>query len=258
MHLVSVRNEKFPVINPRYLGWRDCTPSLKRGPLVQTCWFLYYVVSGCGTFQIGQRSYRVESGHMFCFPPNTEVCYQADDQDPWSYIWVGFDGPGELPVKLGDVIECPGALRFFTAMRICQVQGGGRSAYICARIWDLFAYLAERQPTPSDYIDQALAYMQGEYIEGITVTDIAQRLNMDRSHFTTRFKKRVGVSPKKYLMDLRMRVAATLLSDGHSVGVTATSVGYGDIYTFSKMFRRFHGTSPTEYAKRDPASKKPL
>lgn len=249
MHLVSIPNEELPGINPRYLGWRNCEPGLKKGPVVQPHWFLYYVVSGKGTFYIRDKVYPVTAGQMFVFSPYTQVSYEADEKEPWSYIWVGFDYPGELPVKLEDVNDYPGALRYFSALRQCEKMTGGRSLYLAAQIWELFSHLAENERRKKDFIDEALGFMQSEYAEGITVADIAKRLNMDRSHFSVRFKKRVGTSPSRYLMDIRMRLAATLLSGGTSVSVTATSVGYGDIYIFSKMFRRFYGMSPREYIK---------
>ena len=45
-----------------------------------------------------------------------------------------------------------------------------------------------------------------------------------------------------------MSVAASLLANGNvTVSVTAYSVGYTDIFTFSKMFKKHFGISPKEY-----------
>lgn len=158
---------------------------------------------------------------------------------------MGFTYPGDLPVALGDVTDCPGALKLFTAMKNCEKLSGGRSAYLCAQIWELFAHLMEGSSKKEDFVDQALAYMQSEYSGRLTAAAIAQHLNLDRSYFSTQFKKRVGVSPGKYLLSLRMQIAASLLADGASVSVTAASVGYADIYVFSKAFKRFYGISPS-------------
>lgn len=249
MHLVPIQDEGYPGLKPVALGWQECPPGHSFGPAVRTYWLLHYVVSGCGTFQIGDRSYPVKAGSMFVIPPYVQAYYEADRQDPWHYVWVGFTYPGELPVKLADVVVCPGALRLFNAMKICEKQTSGRTAYLSAQIWELFAHLMERDPTEADCVDDAMAIMHTEYANDLTATDLARRLNMDRSYFSTRFKQRVGVSPGKYLMDLRMKVAATLLTQGATVGVTAISVGYADIYVFSKMFKRFYGMSPTKYIK---------
>jgi AraC-like DNA-binding protein len=84
----------------------------------------------------------------------------------------------------------------------------------------------------------------------ITVEAIASRLGLNRSYFSTLFKRTTGVSPKRYLFDYRMRIAGTLLREKRTaVSVAANSVGYGDIFNFSKMFKRAYGCSPLEYAK---------
>ena len=249
MHSLPISDENYPGINPLFLGQRQCDPGFKNGPAVRPYWLLHYVVSGSGRFWIRDKEYTVGAGNMFVIPPYAQSTYQADPEDPWEYIWVGFTYPGTLPVELSDVMECPGALRLFRAMMGCEKYTSGRSAYLCAQIWELFSHLMARAGKKADFIDQALSYMRADYSGKLTTTELANRLNLDRSYFSTQFKKRVGVSPGQYLLDLRMTTAANLLCSGTSVSVTATSVGYADIYIFSKMFKRFYGVSPTQYLK---------
>ena len=98
----------------------------------------------------------------------------------------------------------------------------------------------------------ALDCIHSEYVEPITVETIAHRLGLNRSYFSTLFKSRIGISPKRYLFEHRMRIAATLLTEEKtSVSVTANSVGYSDIFNFSKMFKQFYGVSPAEYARKN-------
>lgn len=249
MHTVYIRNMRYPGLNPVVLGWRKCPPDHKNGPHVRPFWLLYYVVNGCGTLYFDDQSYPVKAGSLFVLPPYVQATHQADSQDPWELTWVGFRYPGALPVNLPPVTECPGAMQIFESMRSCEKRSGGRTEYLCAQLWRLFAFFNENERKETDCIDEAMSYIQAEYTEGLTVTDLAKRLKIDRSHFSCRFKQRMGVSPGKYLLKLRMEQAATMLTGGASVSVTAASVGYADIYIFSKMFRRFYGVTPTEYKK---------
>ena len=69
----------------------------------------------------------------------------------------------------------------------------------------------------------------------------------ERTYFSNIFTKKMGCSPKQFLMKYRMEQAQKLLSRGYSVTTTAISVGYSDVYTFSKMFKQQFGQSPSRY-----------
>ena len=82
----------------------------------------------------------------------------------------------------------------------------------------------------------------------IGVSDIAEALALERSYFSSLFKKETGISPQRYLMEYRFNRAAELLREhGYSVSRAANAVGYAEVTNFSKMFRRFFGVSATEY-----------
>lgn len=245
---VIVTDYKYKEINPMHFGFQDCEKLHSHGPAVRTYWLIHYIVSGYGYYTIGGREYNLGPGEMFVIPPFVETFYQADSENPWSYIWIGFHADNGLPVELNDTIYCPEGLAIFNRMKNCTKRTNGRSAFLCARLWELFDILLERKDTPVDYVGQALDCIHSEYMTPLTVDDIASRLNLARCYFSTLFKKTVGISPKQYLLNYRMTVAASLMTDmKKSITVTASSVGYPDIYSFSKMFKQHFGVSPSEY-----------
>ena len=189
-------------------------------------------------------------GDLFVIPPFAETFYRASQEHPWEYIWIGFTCRGELPLSLGDTAFCPEALSVFNEMKRCESLSGGRSAFLCARLWDLFSLLSESRSREKDFVEDALACIHSEYMNDLTVEQIAGRLNLDRSYFSVRFKERMGISPKQYLVRYRMSLAAKLMTENQkSVSVAAYSVGYPDIFSFSKMFKRCYGVSPQEYVR---------
>ena len=102
----------------------------------------------------------------------------------------------------------------------------------------------------NDYIEKALHCINAEYMTDISVAQLAERLNLDRCYFSTLFSKQVGVSPSQYLMNLRLdRARELMLRHDQSPSVAAASVGYTDIYNFSKMFKKKYGTSPRRYIR---------
>ncbi len=237
-------------LDPLFYGQQTCKPDHAWGPGVRLYWLIHYVVSGKGEFRIGGKEYTLSPGYVFVIPPYQEVSYRANHDDPWEYMWVGFQVDGDMPLSLEPVIHCPDAFGIFRAMPDSQGMTGGAKAYVTGQLWRFFSMLMDRHNPVEDAVSTALNYIHSKYMYPLSVEDISQKVGLERSYFTTLFTRQMGVSPGKYLQNHRMEIAAILLTrDNYSVSTTAMSVGYADIYTFSKTFKRHFGLSPREYAK---------
>lgn len=239
-------------LNPVQFGHENCEPSHAYGPAVRTHWLLHYVAAGFGRFTRESVTYKVGPGQIFVIPPYLETYYEADKERPWQYIWIGFTTEEELPEMLYQpVIFCPDAGEIFNEMMSCSSMENGRSAFLSGCLWKLMAALLERGKPKSDYIEKALNCMHSEYAQGITVKEIAGRLGLDRSYFSTIFSERVGTAPGEYLGNLRLNKAAELMTAyGERPSTAAFSVGYADVCHFSKVFKKHFGVSPREYCKK--------
>lgn len=238
-------------LNPVQFGYENCVPSHFFGPAVRPHWLLHYVVSGFGIFTRDGVTHRIGPGQMFVIPPYLETYYEADSERPWKYMWIGFTTEEQLPEIFSQpVISCPDAGALFDEMLACSNMENGRSAFLSGCLWKLVAVLLDHGKPKADYIDKALSYMHTEYTRQITIKDIAERLGLDRSYFSTIFSERVGTSPSEYLINLRLAKAAELMTIyGERPSTAAISVGYEDLYHFSKIFKKHFGVSPREYKK---------
>lgn len=238
-------------LNPMQFGYQHCEKAHSFGPAVRSHWLLHYVVSGCGIFKINGKTHHIKAGDMFCIPPFIETYYEADSQDPWYYIWIGFTTDTALPATLHSKMHLPEAKPLFLQMQQCKDFKTGKSSFLAAKLWELMALILEHEKGEIDYIDKALSCIKSEYMNGLTVAELAERLNLDRSYFSSYFKKRMGVSPQDYIVNLRLQTACQLMLEYQESPITAAnSVGYSDIYTFSKMFKRKYGLSPRAYIEK--------
>lgn len=246
-------------INPRECGSEICKPLHSFGPAVRSYWLLHFVVCGNGIFKTARGSYRLSSNDMFIIRPYEITYYEADKADPWKYIWLGFSSKIKLPslISSHDSAYVPYAADIFKAAIEFDDDGAhseGYEAFLCSKIWELIGRVQSRERfsgTSSElYIKQALNIMEAEFQNPLTVADVAARLHLDRSYFSTLFNRILKRSPHSYLTDLRMkRAAEMLLSDRYTVSVVASSVGYSDVFVFSRAFKSFFGVSPSEYRK---------
>ena len=75
-----------------YCGYAYCEPLHSYGPAVRPNYLLHYIMSGKGIYQIDGATHTLGKGEGFLIEPNKQTFYQADVQEPWSYLWIGFDG----------------------------------------------------------------------------------------------------------------------------------------------------------------------
>lgn len=247
--------------NPVNAGYEACSPSHSYGPTTRDHVLLHYIASGKGVFVRDGKRYNLSKGSCFIIRPQEVTYYEADENDPWHYIWVGFTS-AEIPrFLLNDVIDASAAEEIF-----CELEekldlynsafgdGGVREAFVCGRIAEIMARLqiaAFGASLENSEMEIAKNYIDTNYGQEIKIGEIAGLFHFDSSYFSRAFKKHFGVSPQTYLVKKRLSEAAKLMqSYGFSPSAAANAVGYSDIYLFSKMFKRHYGIPPREYRKK--------
>jgi AraC-like DNA-binding protein len=107
------------------------------------------------------------------------------------------------------------------------------------------------QNTANTYVQKGIEYISANYSYPITVEDIAAYVGLSRSHLFRSFETVLGLSPKEYLTDFRIRQSCYLLEHTDlSVTAIANSIGFDNSLYFSKTFHNKKGMSPKEYRKR--------
>ena len=245
-------------ITPYDAGEQRCCPLHFYGPAVRNYWLLHYVISGKGVFEKNGRRIDIKEKQCFIIKPYETAYYQADEKEPWHYVWMGFKTTLTLPERFTEHSVIFGSVVtgvFEKLLSVCRERISEPDMIVASLIWELLASFYRTLPahepkSGEQYAALAKSYIEREYMNGITVAGIAARLHLDRSYFSTVFKRYVGVPPQRYINDMRLAAAAELLAKGeYSVSLVATSAGYADICNFSKMFKEKYGVSPNRYAE---------
>ncbi len=100
-------------------------------------------------------------------------------------------------------------------------------------------------------ITEAMRLMRMQAFQPLSVEAIARHVAMSPSHFAHRFRVVARMSPMRFVKEVRLDAARTLLlSDGVRASEVAVRVGYESPAHFSRDFKRRFGTSPARYARR--------
>ena len=106
------------------------------------------------------------------------------------------------------------------------------------------------QTEENDTVSKAMHFIQEQYMNPISLLDVATHVNMSQFHFFRLFRKDCGYSPHEYLILTRLNRAKHLLkTTGLPVKVIAQKVGYQNVSSFTNPFTDRVGISPTLFRK---------
>lgn len=96
-------------------------------------------------------------------------------------------------------------------------------------------------------------YINLHYMEEITVEELAQKMNVSKSHFMKSFKKATGSSAIDYLISVRIRSACQALQETKlSISEIAFNCGFKNLSNFNRHFKNLTGYTPYQYRKSFP------
>ena len=125
--------------------------------------------------------------------------------------------------------------------------------YKCSAIlYEIFAECYAQNytvKTAGSKIQRSVDYILKNYRNrDLTMSAIAAESFMSEVYFRRLFKQEYGISPQKYIINLRIQNAIGLISCGYySLKEVALLSGYGDYKYFTTEFKRAKGVSPSEY-----------
>ncbi|MBO5837630.1 MAG: helix-turn-helix domain-containing protein [Oscillospiraceae bacterium] len=103
---------------------------------------------------------------------------------------------------------------------------------------------------PTQPIRKAVDYIQQNFQQKLTLTQIAATTGMNEKYFCSYFKKHTHTTPIAYLTMLRIRQAKVLLRENRlSVLEVAFSCGFDNVSFFIRQFKAATGQTPGQYRK---------
>ncbi len=274
-YVLQLSNRKFSELYLSFCGYSKCEPLHSFGPAVRPDYVIHYILKGKGRYHVGDTRYLLETGQGFLIEPNALTFYQADADDPWEYLWVGFNGTNvreylrDVGLNSEQLVFCSdhGAELKHTVVEMLKDPTGSISSQYMRQglLYSFFAILSKdiniSVPLDSDgkniHIMRAVEYVRNNYFDSIRVTDIAKYVCVDRTYLYELFRRYLNVSPQEYLTNYRLTRAAELLTlTDLTMNEIALSCGYQNAYSFGKAFKAKRGIAPAKYREKNRSERK--
>jgi len=206
------------------------------------------VESGEGEFVFPRSSYPVRGRSLLLLAPGErETRYRTGETV--SYLYIEFYSDAAL---IGDAYhECPPASPHFQTVveilwSVFREKGKGMDTLIAAAV-DL-ALLPSGSRGRNSYderIQRGLKYADMHLAFPLTVGRLAEEAGLSIPQFRRLFRDALGIAPKRYLMQERMRYAQRILkTEGLRVGEVADLLHFETVFQFSNQYKKVHGHSP--------------
>lgn len=224
-------------------------------------YYLMYIISGRLEFEIGERVLHGGSGDFVIYPPRTKYKYAHKDDNNIAYYFIHFTGfYAKMLLEVLGLGSEAGIWHAGTSESVSRTFSelfasfNSDERYKCERcgiITELIlTMLAERRSRGGERspLYKSLSYINSFYTDKISIPALAKMENISVSRYNTLFRRAMGVSPTKYILELRINHAITLLSSTDmDIGQIGELVGYSDKHFFSRAFKSYTGKSPREY-----------
>lgn len=244
----------------------------------QWCYELSVILSGAGTFSINGNTITVKKGDIVLSPKTGRHAVAALDNQ-FRFLYLGFDLANDTQFEYMTVFQM-----YLMGLRdnVCRTDTRGIGTILSSMINEFkenlpysFEYLLNCLETiiilsyrtfgnyshGEDLVDAkttsvgTTVYTLIKYIEDhvFSIPDIktlATQMHFSYNHISHLFKKRTGTTLKHYIIQVKMKKAQQLITEGAwPISEIAVMLGYESIQSFSKAFKKEVGMSPSAFKK---------
>ncbi len=232
-------------------------------PEQEGCWYLAGPAGGSGRLTCALGSILLEQGQAIAISGESplDVLFQGEGQLrivclkgslPGKFLRREETLPGNLYPSGGEILD-----EMLESLQGEEALEGGVApaaasaiAYQALTRFYSAAVAAQTKEKLPQVVETALKILQQEFAFLDGIGDLAQRLEVSQEYLTRSFREHVGMTPGKYLNQIRVEHAKLLLQRGdHNVAFVADACGFANSNYFARVFRTTVGLTPSAYAR---------
>lgn len=101
-----------------------------------------------------------------------------------------------------------------------------------------------------ELLSEVLRYIDERFLQITSLFELSEQFGYSYNYLCALFKKLHGTTLREYLLSKKLDYAKELLSSGKKVWEISETIGYSSPYNFSRAFKKYHGVSPENFAKK--------
>mgnify|MGYP002565300188 CR=1 FL=1 len=240
------------------VGYSNDT-AITRAKCSRDQFIIHYITDGAGYY----NGKKIVPGNGFLIPPNHFAEYYADNETPWSMLWIILSSPAyALSKKIypcDDDFIFPYHFTEYISAVGSEIIKNSPLTYGESNAWDVYNSIISKQISDStnikdhenlDYAQFAKRYIDVYYYKAIKISEICDILNLSHSFLYKEFESKYGKSLKNYLTEVKLNQAKQLLLTSKlNISQIGLSIGFEDVLAFSAFFKKHTGVSPSTYKK---------
>ena len=245
----------------------------------------YYEILFCRSdgveYLVGTERYRLQKGDIVFVPPGISHRPILPEHMPEPYVrdvlWISpvfmdqlrtlFAGDDRISLDYMGPLRTAGTRweflgeLFRIGVQEEKEKRPGWEAAVIGNTLTIFANLkrsltertaATMQAEKPELLDRVTAYIEENYIQHITVSELAKYFYVSESTISHAFKEKMGISLYRYITQRRLIAAKLLIGENHPLEEVARRVGFLDYSTFYRAFKQEYGISPRQFARKQP------
>lgn len=249
-------------------GFERRTSSFKLKRNSVPFYVIHIPVSGKSYITIDDCNYTIKKGCIVAYGPNQSHNYIDDEKSPLTHYYFQFIGK-EVPslfeiagLKSSHCIELENPERARQLANLILDNAFAKNSHSVELCNCYLRALLLEQSHAKTFSEKKRSLAKATYIECrnfidfnfsniLSLDDVASALNISTNYVSVLFSKYNNTTPYEYINNLKMNKASELLlTTSMKVRAIAKEVGFKDQYHFSRNFKKFHGKSPVNYAKK--------
>jgi len=219
---------------------------------------ILFMESGHGEFTVNKIPLSIIAGNVYLLAPGIrEARYSG--KTPVVYDYIEFDSPRKLidePFLICGIQE-PFRDALIHLIRCTAQESGALRRQLLSAAIGLVLHDSAINTGSDLRLRRVINFIEKHPDQPVKIGTLVSLAGISEAQLRRIFHAELGVSPKQYLVRVRMEYACRLLSaEGLRVGEVADLLGFASPFQFSAQFRRFYGVPPSRYTAQISTHKK--